>query len=313
MSAAAGVLLGLGAAAGAGLVAEGWRSGRRPGLADRVAPYVSRHRSHAPAAPRAQAEPGPLGTLARLLAPTVSRLSAAVGRQRDSEPAIRARLERAGRAPDVDRYRSEQLLWGLGGLAAGLGLTVLAVARGSSPSAVGVLLLCGVGAVLGVLLHSRSIDRAGVKRSTRMGSQLPTVAELLAFAVAAGETPTAALERVARTVRGDLSAELARAVAEIRSGAAVPDALRAAAVRCGNPAVARFVDGLLVALERGTPLADVLRAQAADARAQSRRGLVESAGKRDAFMLVPVVFLVLPTVVLVALFPGVHGLLLTVP
>ena len=50
-----------------------------------------------------------------------------------------------------------------------------------------------------------------------------------------------------------------------------------------------------------------------DAQATSRRRLMELAGRKDAAMLVPVVFLVLPTVVAVALFPGLQGLRLVVP
>ena len=57
-------------------------------------------------------------------------------------------------------------------------------------------------------------------------------------------------------------------------------------------------------LERGTPLADVLHAQAADVREAGRRALIESAARREVLMMVPVVFLVLPVTVLFALFPG---------
>jgi len=68
------------------------------------------------------------------------------------------------------------------------------------------------------------------------------------------------------------------------------------------------VDALVVALERGTPLADVLRSQADDIRGARRRTLLELAGRKDVLMLVPVVFLILPTVVLIALFPAAQAL-----
>ncbi len=63
----------------------------------------------------------------------------------------------------------------------------------------------------------------------------------------------------------------------------------------------------------GTPLADVLHAQAADVREAGRRALIESAARREVFMLVPVVFLVLPVTVLFAFYPGLVGLRLTTP
>ena len=83
--------------------------------------------------------------------------------------------------------------------------------------------------------------------------------------------------------------------------------------RIGLASVQRLVDALLVALERGTPLAEVLRAQAMDARAADRRRLMELAGRKDVLMLVPIVFLVLPSVVLVAVYPGVQALRIVVP
>jgi tight adherence protein C len=74
------------------------------------------------------------------------------------------------------------------------------------------------------------------------------------------------------------------------------------------PPVVRFVDGLVVAVERGTPLGDVRRAQAADVREQHKRDLIEAGGRREVLMLVPVVFLMLPVVVLFALYPGLFTL-----
>ncbi|HEY5199355.1 MAG TPA: type II secretion system F family protein, partial [Acidothermaceae bacterium] len=65
-----------------------------------------------------------------------------------------------------------------------------------------------------------------------------------------------------------------------------------------------FVDGVAVAVERGTPLADVLRAQAVDVREASKRALLESGGKKEVAMMVPVVFFILPVTMLFALFPG---------
>lgn len=146
-----------------------------------------------------------------------------------------------------------------------------------------------------------------------MSEQLPTVAELLAFAVAAGEAPLAALDRVARTVTGELADEISLLVGQVRGGTPFIPALRSLSDRCPSPTVARFVDGVAVATERGTPLSDVLRAQAADARAAGRRALLESAGRKEVLMLVPVVFFILPVIVVIALFPGIHGLTLAVP
>jgi len=83
-----------------------------------------------------------------------------------------------------------------------------------------------------------------------------------------------------------------------------PTALQGLADRTGLVSLARFVDGIVVAVERGTPLAEVLRGQAQDVREAGRRAVMESGGKKEIAMMVPVVFLVLPVTVLFAIFPG---------
>ena len=69
---------------------------------------------------------------------------------------------------------------------------------------------------------------------------------------------------------------------------------------------------MAVAIERGTPLADVLRAQAQDARDNAKRELMETAGKKEIAMLAPVVFFILPLTVVFAIFPGLSLLHLTI-
>ncbi len=60
----------------------------------------------------------------------------------------------------------------------------------------------------------------------------------------------------------------------------------------------------MVATDRGTPLAEVLRSQAQDIRENSRQRLMEVGGSKEIAMMVPVVFMILPVTVLFALFPG---------
>jgi tight adherence protein C len=144
-------------------------------------------------------------------------------------------------------------------------------------------------------------------------AEFPVIAELLALAVAAGESPVAALGRVVRRSGGELSRDLGMVLARVRTGEPVAQAFDGLARSSGLPLVARFAHGVAVAVERGTPLADVLHAQAADVREAGRRELIELAARKEIFMMVPVVFLVLPVTVLIAFWPGVIGLHLTTP
>lgn len=295
-----GAILGFLVGAGLLLTWFGLPRHRQAGLADRVLPYLKD-------TPRPSnllaGDVQTTGVFATLFAPLVGELSGHVERVMGGAPSVRRRLLRAGVAPDVDRFRAQQVIWGVTGGLVMLALGTLSfVARGSSP--VLVVLLTAIGIASGVVAADVYLTHRANKREERMLSEFPTVAELLALAVGAGEGAVGALERVCRLSRGELSDELRRCLADARAGASLHVALQGLADRTGLMSLTRFVDGIVIAVERGTPLADVLRAQAQDVREEGRRAIMEAGGKKEIAMMVPVVFLVLPITVLFAIFPG---------
>ncbi|MDO8148232.1 type II secretion system F family protein [Isoptericola sp. b515] len=296
-----GALLGLLAGCGLLLVAAGVR-GRRIRLDERLAPTL-RPRDATSGLLREQATRGPLGVLEQLLAPWVDDAAAWFERFGSTREDVQRRLDRAGLRETVEQFRARQLVWTTLGLAGGLLLAVLlAATRGSSVVVLAVLvLLTGATGFVGC---DQRLSGAARRREERMLAEFPTVAELLALAVTAGEGPVPALERVATTARGELSGEFSVMLADVRAGAPITAALTAMADRTGLPTLSRFAEGVAVALERGTPLADVLRAQAQDVRESGRRALMEAGGKKEVAMMVPVVFLILPITVVFAVFPS---------
>jgi tight adherence protein C len=306
MSALVGAGLGALAAGGILLAAAGTPRARRISLDDRLGPYLR----DTPRPSRLLSSAGaltPFPTFERLLRPVLGDAAALVERWVGGLASVRRRLEQLGGTMTVEQFRAEQVIWGGFGLAVALGLTVLQVLGGVGASPLAALVSAGILTVLGVLGRDRWLTRQVRQREQRMLEEFPTVAELLALAVTAGEGPVGALERVHRISAGELSRELGRALAEARAGATLVLALDGIARRTSLAPLARFVDGVAVAVERGTPLAEVLRAQAVDVREAGKRQLLDSAGKREIAMMVPVVFLVLPVTLLFALFPGFYG------
>jgi tight adherence protein C len=304
----------LGATGGVGLVLalRGLPVFNRPRLDDRLAPYLrdSARPSRLLATP---ATVTPFPTVERLLRPWLADAVRLIERWLGGSASVRRRLEQTGRRTTLEEFRIEQVVWGALGLLGGLAVSLLFLARGSSASPVAMLILCLIAGVSGTLLRDRWLTREVAKREERMLAEFPTVAELLALAVAAGEGPVGALERVVRVSRGELATELGRALADARAGATLVGALEQLATRTSLPPLARFVDGVVIAVERGTPLAEVLRAQAGDVREAGKRALLDAGGKKEIAMMVPVVFLVLPVTVLFALYPGFYGLSFTSP
>lgn len=304
----------LGAATGGGvlLVAARIRVVRRPQLAVRVLPYV-RDLPQVGRTPQLRvASTSPTSAAAGVFGPLLRSAADTVERVLGGATSVRRRLQRAGQDKTVHEFRVEQVLWGVVGfaLAAAWGVLRMLTAPGSAVTS---LVVCVIAFVVGVLARDSYLTSQVRSRERRILAEFPTIAELLALAVAAGEGPVAALDRVVRRSGGDLSADLAHVLAEIRTGEPVAAAFDRMASATGLPLVARFAQGVAVAVERGTPLADVLHAQAADVREAGRRELIEAAARKEVFMMVPVVFLVLPITVLFAFWPGVVGLHLTTP
>lgn len=225
---------------------------------------------------------------------------------------VRRRLERAALDIGVADFRAQQVVWGITAMA-GTGVLTLVVTSRSPERLLPMLVLTLIAGVLGVLLRENRLTAQVRSHERAVLTELPALTELLALAVAAGEGPVAALERVVGRSNGAFSRELAHVLAAVRTGTPVSVALDDYSVRTGVPVVARFASALAVALERGTPLADLLHAQAADVREARRRELIEAGARREVAMMVPVVFFVLPTTVMFAFWPGIVGLRLVTP
>lgn len=298
---ATGALLGMLLAVGLVLLARAATARHRLTLSDRLEPYLrdvaTPHEVFGPAAALA-----PATVLARLVRPTLLRVARVLDAVLGGNASIRRRLVRSGSGGSVEAFRIEQALWAAAGVGVGLLATLALVASGRRP-AIG-LIVCAATTVGGILARDQVLTSAVSRREKRILAEFPAVADMLALSLTAGEGTVAALDRVARITRGELSGEFRRALADARAGASVVTALGRVADRTGLPSLQRFVDGISVAIERGTPLAEVLRAQAADVREADRRRLIEVAGRKDIAMMIPVVFLVLPVTVLFALFPG---------
>jgi tight adherence protein C len=304
-----GALTGAGAGFGAMLVVVRVLALRRPQLDVRVLPYVR----DLPQADR-PVLPGTTrsGAFHALFGPVLGSAADSLERILGGNASIRRRLERAALPITVHDFRVEQVLWGLVAFGATAAVSLLVALR-SPGRTVPLLVLCGVAFVTGVLLRENRLSAQVAERERRILAEFPTIAELLALAVGAGEGPVSALDRVVSRSRGELSVDLGAVLADIRTGTPVGAALDGLARRSGLPVVARFAEGMAVAIERGTPLAGVLHAQAADVREAGRRALIESGARKEIVMMVPVVFLVLPVTVVFAFWPGVVGLHLVTP
>jgi tight adherence protein C len=297
------VLAGTGLGTGLWLVVAGLPVMRRRSFADRIYPQLKSVELPSRLLHPAAGNLTPFGPLERIVRPLLLDAVHWLGRFNPAPTLLSRRLVQAGRSQSPVEFRAEQLLWSVGGLGAGITLALLSVAAGSVDPVFFVVVTLAL-AVGGFLLRDYLLGLEVRRREAKMLVEFPGLAELMALAVGAGESATGALERICRSAQGELAAEFARVLAATRSGIPLLAALRELSNRTRLPALVRFVDGISVAMERGTPLADVLRAQAQDVRDMAKRSLMESAGRKEIGMMIPLVFGVLPLTVLFAVYPG---------
>ncbi len=298
-----GALIGLCASAGVLLLVSGWRRTRRPTLEQRVLPYVRDVHPYAAAV-------APTGVIGAVFGPILRGAGETIGDFLGGSASVSRRLVRLGSAMTLEDFRIRQAVWGGVGLSVAVALCLLSwSARGTAAPLL--MVLCAIGLLAGVLWCDNDLSRQVRSREERLREEFPVVADLLALAVAAGESPVAGLERIMSVCRGDLAVELGQVLADIRTGTPMAAAFDGLAGRTGVTSIARFAEGLAIAVERGTPLVDVLHAQAADVRESGRRELMEVGGRKEVAMMIPVVFLILPVTVIFAFFPGYIGLQLT--
>ncbi|MEZ2389064.1 type II secretion system F family protein [bacterium RCC_150] len=247
------------------------------------------------------------GPLERILRPVLRDGLVYLARLNQGAAALDKRLARAGSGKSAVDFRAEQLLWAAMGFVLGLVVAITGAMAGrfSPVLAVASVLGCALG---GFLLRDYVLGGHIKRRERRMLTEFPSLAELMALAVSAGESASGALDRVCRSARGELAKEFARVLADTRAGKPLVDALQDFSARTDLGPLTRFVDGMVVAVERGTPLAEVLRAQAADVRDSAKRELMEAAGRKEIGMMLPLVFGVLPLTVIFAVYPGLAAL-----
>jgi tight adherence protein C len=220
----------------------------------------------------------------------------------DQARRIQHKLDVAGNPAgwNVDRVVGLKML----GFVVGLVGSVLATMLTGVPL-LWMLVICIGASVVGFEAPSMWIYQLGYNRMEQMRRELPDAIDLLTISVEAGLAFDAALARVARDSEGPVSMELARVLQEMNIGVARVPALRNLADRTQLAELKTFVTAMVQADTFGVPIARVLRVQSTELRTKRRQRAEELAQKVPIKILFPLLFCILPTLVVAVLGPGV--------
>ena len=242
--------------------------------------------------------------LERTLRPLASRLSGSVARVTSASFAERTqkRLALAGHPGDL---RVADWL-GIKAVSAIIFAAIFFLLMGILLGSPGTgILLAGVGLGIGYIAPEFWLGGRVRKRQKAILLMIPDALDLLTISVRAGLGFDAALGKVVEKLKGPLTEEFRRALAEVRVGKARREALRDIIPRTEVVPLTNFIGAIIQAEQLGVSISKVLQVQSEQLRIERRQRAEEMAAKAPIKMLFPLVGSIFPSLFIVILGPAV--------
>ncbi|CAN5451766.1 type II secretion system F family protein [soil metagenome] len=162
-----------------------------------------------------------------------------------------------------------------------------------------------IGALFGYTIPEFWLGGRVKKRQKAILMMIPDTLDLLTISVRAGLGFDAALGKVVEKLKGPLSEEFRRALAEVRVGKTRRDALRDIVARTEVVPLTNFIGAIIQAEQLGVSISKVLQVQSEQLRIERRQRAEEQAAKAPIKMLFPLVGCIFPSLFIVILGPAI--------
>jgi len=153
----------------------------------------------------------------------------------------------------------------------------------------------------------RKITGSYVKES-EINEELVNILQMLSIMISAGESPMMALRYISQRSVGYIPTLIKQSFSKYESGNNLTQTLEYIAAATGSSAVRRLTNSIQIAIQRGTPILDVLNNQVQSLNKQINLALLKKSGKSEITLLIPVVFLILPVSISFAIWPSIYSL-----
>ena len=214
------------------------------------------------------------------------------------------KLELAGRTSKMDATVFITLEFIIGGIV-GLATFLLLRFLGNNITIGRIFLFTIVMALLGFYLPQYQLSRSITKRQNEIRKGLPDALDLLTICVEAGLSFDGAMAKVAEKWDNEISMAFARVIQEIQLGKLRREALRDMQANVGVSEMTSFVAAIIQSELLGVSMAKVLRVQADQMRVRRRQLAEEEAHKAPIKMLIPMVFLMFPSILIILMTPAI--------
>jgi len=153
----------------------------------------------------------------------------------------------------------------------------------------------------------RKLTGSEVKES-ELNEELVNILQMLSIMISAGESPMMALRYISQRSVGYIPELIDQSFSKYESGRNLAQTLEQIAIATGSSQVRRLTNSIQIAIQRGTPILDVLNNQVQSLNKQINLALLKKSGKSEIALLIPVVFLILPVSISFAIWPSIYGL-----
>lgn len=167
------------------------------------------------------------------------------------------------------------------------------------------LLIIGGGIVFGYIMPQYLLTSQIRRRQENVLKALPDALDLLTICVEAGLGFDAAMSKVAEKWENELSYAFMRTVQEMQLGKLRREALRDMANSLDVGDVTSFVAAIVQADQLGVSMAKVMRIQSEQMRMKRRQRAEEKARQAPVKIMIPLVFFIFPTILIVLLGPAI--------
>jgi tight adherence protein C len=148
------------------------------------------------------------------------------------------------------------------------------------------------------------LSRKITGRQREIRNAMPDALDLLTICVEAGLGFDAAMAKVSEKWDNQLSLAFARTIKEVQLGKVRRDALKDMSDRLGIAEMTSFVAAIIQSEQLGVSMAKVLRIQSDQMRVKRRQHAEEQAHKAPVKMIIPMAFLMFPTIMIIILTPA---------
>lgn len=143
------------------------------------------------------------------------------------------------------------------------------------------------------------------KRQDRIRKSLPNILDMIYISVEAGLSFDAAMVTTSSKMKNELSVEIGRAMSEISRGRIREEALYSISDRTQVDDVRSFISTIVQSEKLGSDISNVLRIQAEVMRDKHKQHAEETINKMPVKMLLPLIFLLLPSLFVVIMGPAI--------